>query len=157
MNTKRVSASAFSRFADSDLVRWRALSGQSVSPRDGRWGDGRAVEVRWQGRSDRPEDEGTIYVRVEYSGGLRVRVNARAFGRLHDAVELDLELAEFVERWFGGTDPTPGEEGELGTALAHWDSTLRSVQDAARERRAVELRRRAEGRRTTSSQKDIEA
>ncbi len=146
MNTKRVSAQTFARFAQGDLNRWRALAGWGVLARDPRWGGGRVVDIRWEGRSDRPDDEGRIYVRVQYEGDLRVRVNSRAFGRTHDAVELDAELADFVARW----SPDAGEPPEeLETAA--WDLRLREQQDGERARRLEEVRRR-----TPSQSEDAE-
>ena len=140
MSTKEVSADAFTRFAAGDLVRWRALTGRRLTARDARWGEGRVADVRWEGRADRPDDDGVVYVRAEYAVGLRVRVNAMAFGRLHKLVDLDAELAEFVERRFAdAAAPDASAEIELGI----WDARLREAQDTARQQRIAESRRRA--------------
>jgi hypothetical protein len=140
MSTKEVSADAFSRFAAGDLVRWRALAGRRLTARDARWGRGRVADVRWEGRSDRPDDDGIVYVRAEYADGLRVRVNARAFGRLHELVEIDAELAEFVERRFSDA---ASMDASAEAELEIWDARLREEQDSARQKRIAESRRRA--------------
>lgn len=140
-----VPAACFAAFADLDLVRWRALRGRTVTPASPAWGEGRVGEVRWEGRSDLPDDRGAVYLRVEYADGLRVRVNARAFARLHASAAVDPELAAFIVRWFG--DPSLGDdEGTRDAALAHCDAQLRAEQDAAREEHVAELRRRASDR-----------
>ncbi len=140
--TRNVPGDAFSRFAAGDLSRWRALRGCSVSPGDGRWGEGRVSEVRWEGRSDLPDDRGAIYLRVEYADGLRARVNARAFARLHRSVCVESGLADFVERWFGDPDAVECDGAAQSEALAECDRRLREEQDEARRRHVEQLRRR---------------
>jgi hypothetical protein len=140
--TRNVPAASFSRFAADDLSRWRALRNCSVSPGDGRWGEGRVAEVRWEGRSDLPEDRGAIYLRVEYADGLRARVNARAFSRLHRSVRIESGLADFVERWFGDPDAADREDDARVAAVTECDRKLREEQDEARRRHVQEMRRR---------------
>jgi hypothetical protein len=145
MEAKTVPADLFCRFAADDLTRWRALAACTVSPRDGRWGAGRVSDIRWEGRSDRPEDPGSIYLRVDYADGLRARVNARAFGRLHSDVTLEASLADFVLRWFG--DSEGADDGARAVALGACDADLRERQDEERKRRAETLRKRSRERR----------
>jgi hypothetical protein len=147
MEMKGVPAAAFCRFAAADLARWRALADCAVSPRDCRWGVGRVSDIRWEGRSDRPEDAGSIYIRVEYADGFRARVNARAFGRLHSDVTLETSLADFVLRWFGDPEGAGGEDGARAAALAVCDAALRDRQDETRRQRAENLRQRSRERR----------
>ena len=123
---KTVPADLFCRFAAADLTRWRALAGCTVSPRDCRWGVGHVSDIRWEGRSDRPEDPGVIYLRVEYADGFRARVNARAFGRLHSDVTLETSLADFVLRWFGDSKGAD-DDGARAAALGACDAGLRDV------------------------------
>lgn len=149
METKDVSGDLFSRFAASDLVRWRALRGRTLSPVDERWGVGLVTDIRWEGRSDLPDDRGTIYVHVEYAGDLKVRVNSRAFARLHRSVRIEPGLADFVLRWFGEADPVEDEGEARAAAVAQCDSALRAEQDAERQLRVEELRRRVRERRAT--------
>jgi hypothetical protein len=151
MEKKTVPAAAFCRFAAADLTRWRALSDCAVSPRDCRWGAGRVSDIRWEGRSDRPEDSGVIYLRVEYADGFRARVNARAFGRLHSDVTLEPSLADFVLRWFGDPDRAGVEDGARTAALAACDAILRDRQDEERKSRAETLRKRSRERRGEGS------
>ena len=146
METKAVPADLFGRFAATDLTRWRALAGCDVSPCDRRWGVGRVRDVRWEGRSDRPEDPGSIYIRIEYADGLRVRVHARAFGRIHNDVAIDASLADFVRRWYGN-EQTDGEDGARAAALAACDGILRDRQDEERRERFGALRQRVRERR----------
>jgi hypothetical protein len=146
VETRVVPAAAFSRFAADDLLRWRALRDCSASPSNLRWGSGRVAEVRWEGRTDLPDDRGTIYLRVEYADGLRARVNARAFARLHRSVSIKSELADLVERWFGNTDAIEPEDAARALALAECDARLREEQDGARRRHAEEMRRRVRQR-----------
>ncbi|MCX6100552.1 MAG: hypothetical protein NTV92_03870, partial [Candidatus Bipolaricaulota bacterium] len=73
-------------------------------PDDERWGEGLVRDIRWEGRSDLPDDRGVIYLSVEYADGLRARVNARAFARHHHIVRIEPGLAGFVGRWFGDAD-----------------------------------------------------
>lgn len=143
---KTVPADLFCRFAADDLTRWRALAGCTVSPRDGRWGVGRVSDIRWEGRSDRPEDPGWIYLRVDYADGLRARVHARAFGRLHRDVTLETSLADFILRWFGDSKGAD-DDGARAAALAACDADLRNRQDEERKRRAEILRKRSRERR----------
>jgi len=140
-----VPSAVFSEFAAASLTRWRALAGCAVSPRDSRWGAGRVRDIRWEGRSDRPDDRGSIYVRVEYAGGLRVRVHARSFGRIHGDVVVDAPLADFVLRWYAGGDP-PGDESERTFALAAFDRVLQDRQDEERGRCVEALRQRSSAR-----------
>jgi hypothetical protein len=147
MERKTVPADLFCRFAAADLTRWRALADGTVFPRDPRWGAGRVSDIRWEGRSDRPEDSGVIYVRVEYADGFRARVNARAFGRLHSDVTLEMSLADFVLRWFGDSDRAGGEDGARAAAVGACDAMLRDRQDEERGRRAESLRKRSRERR----------
>jgi hypothetical protein len=149
MEVKRVPAGLFCRFAAADLTRWRALAGCTVSPRDCRWGAGRVSDVRWEGRSDRPEDPGVIYLRVEYADGFRARVNARAFGRVHRDVTLETSLADFVLRWFG--DSKGVDDGARAAALGACDAALRDRQDEERKSRAETLRKRSRERRGEGS------
>jgi hypothetical protein len=151
MEVKTVPADLFCRFAAADLTRWRALAGCTVSPRDCRWGAGRVSDVRWEGRSDRPEDPGVIYLRVEYADGFRARVNARAFGRLHSDVTLETSLADFVLRWFGDSKRADGEDCTRAAALGACDAILRNRQDEERKRRAETLRKRSRERRGEGS------
>jgi hypothetical protein len=151
METRVVRADLFCRFAAGDLTRWRALAGCTVLPRDLRWGTGRVSDIRWEGRSDRPEDAGLIYLRVEYGDGLRARVSARAFGRLHSEVTLEASLADFVLRWFGDTDPASSEDGARGAAFEACDAALRARRDEERKRRAETLRKRSRERRGEGS------
>jgi hypothetical protein len=151
MEVKTVPADLFCRFAAANLTRWRALADCAVSPRDCRWGAGRVSDVRWEGRSDRPEDPGAIYLRVEYADGLRARVNARAFGRLHSDVTLEGSLADFVLRWFGDSDRAGGDDGARAAALGACDADLRDRQDRERKQRAESLRRRSRERRGEGS------
>ena len=146
---KTVPADLFCRFAAADLTRWRALAGCTVSPRDCRWGAGRVSDIRWEGRSDRPEDPGSIYLRVDYADGLRARVHARAFGRVHRDVTLETSLADFVLRWFG--DSKGADDGARAAALGACDAALRGRQDEERKRRAEILRRRSRERRGEGS------
>jgi hypothetical protein len=146
VETRDVSAAAFSRFAADDLSHWRALRGCSASPGDGRWGEGRVTEVRWEGRSDLPDDRSAIYLRVEYADGLRARVNARAFARIHRCVRIENRLADFVERWFGNDDVAEREDAERSAAIEECDRRLREEQDGARRRHVEQLRRRARQR-----------
>jgi len=150
MERKAVPADLFCRFAASDLTRWRALADCTVSPRDCRWGAGRISDIRWEGRSDRPEDPGAIYLRVEYADGLRARVNARAFGRLHSDVSLETSLADFVLRWFEDSERA-GDDGARAAALGACDADLRDRQDDARKLRAEILRKRSRERRGEGS------
>ena len=143
-------ADLFCRFAAANLTRWRALADGTVSPRDCRWGAGHVSDVRWEGRSDRPEDPGVIYLRVEYADGLRARVNARAFGRLHSDVTLDASLADFVLRWFGDSERA-GDDGARAAALGACDAALRDRQDEERKLRAEILRKRSRERRGEDS------
>ena len=145
MEAKDVPADLFSRFAAGDLPRWRALRGCAVVPDDERWGEGLVRDVRWEGRSDLPDDRGTIYLSVEYADGLRARVNARAFARHHHIVRIEAGLADFVERWFGDADAVD-DDARLA-ALAERDGALRAEQDAERLRRVEELRRLVRERR----------
>jgi hypothetical protein len=147
MERRAVPADLFCRFAAANLTRWRALADCTVSPRDCRWGAGRVSDVRWEGRSDRPEDPGAIYLRVEYADGLRARVNARAFGRLHSDVTLETSLADFVLRWFGDSDRAGGDDGARAAALGACDAALHDQQNGARKQRAESLRRRSRERR----------
>ncbi len=142
MTARRVSARTFAAFAASDLVRWRALRGCAVSPQDARWGAGRVGDVRWEGRSDLPGDRGAVTVRVEYGDGLRARVNALAFARLHSSVEIESGLADFIERWFGDAAASEARDEARAAALMECDDALRAEQDAARERHVEEMRRR---------------
>jgi hypothetical protein len=146
MERRAVPADLFCRFAAADLTRWRSLADCTVSPRDCRWGAGRVSDIRWEGRSDRPDDAGVIYLRVEYADGLRARVNARAFGRLHSDVILEGSLADFVLRWFGDSDRA-GDDGARAAALGACDAILRDRQDAERKQRAEILRKRSRERR----------
>ena len=150
MEKKTVPAAAFCRFAAADLTRWRTLSDCAVSPRDCRWGAGRVSDIRWEGRSDRPEDSGVIYLRVEYADGFRARVNARAFGRLHSDVTLEPSLADFVLRWFEDSERA-GDDGARAAALGACDAALRDRQDDARKLRAEILRKRSRERRGEGS------
>jgi hypothetical protein len=145
LDTKEVPADLFSRFADGDLPRWRALRGCVVVPGDERWGEGLVRDIRWEGRSDLPHDRGTIYLSVEYADGLQARVNARAFARHHHTVRIEPGLADFVERWFGDPD-APDDDARI-LALAERDGALRAEQDAERQRRVEELRRLVRARR----------
>jgi hypothetical protein len=147
MEKTTVPAAAFCRFAATDLTRWRALADCAVSPSDCRWGAGRVSDIRWEGRSDRPEDPGVIYLRVEYADGFRARVNARAFGRLHSDVTLETSLADFVLRWFGDPDRADVEDGARAAALGACDAILRNRQDEERKSRAETLRKRSRERR----------
>ncbi len=146
MEVKTVPADLFCRFAADDLTRWRALADCTVSPRDCRWGAGRVSDIRWEGRSDRPEDPGSIYLRVDYADGLRARVHARAFGRLHRDVTLETSLADFVLRWFGNSEGAD-DAGARVAALGACDADLRDRQDEERKRRAETLRKRSRERR----------
>ncbi len=146
METKAVPAALFCRFAAANLTRWRALADCIVSPRDARWGAGRVRDIRWEGRSDRPEDPGSIYVRVEYAAGLRVRVHTRAFEHIHSEVAIEAALADFVRRW-ADSDGANGEDGARATALAVWDVVLREQQDEERKRRVESLRQQVRERR----------
>jgi hypothetical protein len=150
MEVKTVPAALFCRFAAADLTRWRALAGCTVSPRDCRWGVGHVSDIRWEGRSDRPEDPGVIYLRVEYADGFRARVNARAFGRLHSDVTLETSLADFVLRWFGDSKGAD-DDGARAAALGACDADLRDRQDEERKRRAETLRKRSRERRGEGS------
>jgi hypothetical protein len=145
METKAVPAALFCGFAAASLTRWRALAGCAVAPQDSRWGVGRIRDIRWEGRSDRPDDQGSIYIRVEYAGDLRVRVHARAFGRIHRDVTIEASLADFVQRWYG-TEWAASEENARAAALADCDRVLRERQDAEQKRRVEILRQRARGR-----------
>ena len=147
---KTVPADLFCRFAAADLTRWRALAGCTVSPRDCRWGAGRVSDIRWEGRSDRPEDPGSIYLRVDYADGLRARVHARAFGRVHRDVTLETSLADFVLRWFGDSKGADDDDARAA-ALGACDAALRGRQDEERKRRAESLRRRSRERRGEAS------
>jgi hypothetical protein len=147
MNTRQIPATTFAAFADSDLVRWRALRSCVVLPSDVRWGSGRVTDVRWEGRSDLPDDRGTVYVRVAYEDGLRARVNASAFARLHTTVEIESGLADFIERWFGGAAMAGWDDEARAVALAERDEALRAEQDAERATRVGVLRRRVRERR----------
>ena len=149
MEVKTVPADLFCRFAAADLTRWRALAGCTVSPRDCRWGAGRVSDIRWEGRSDRPEDPGSIYLRVDYADGLRARVHARAFGRVHRDVTLETSLADFVLRWFG--DSKGADDGARAAALGACDAILRDRQDEERKSRAETLRKRSRERRGEGS------
>ncbi len=146
VETRDVPAAAFSRFAADDLPRWRSLRNCSALPSDPRWGDGRVIEVRWEGRSDLPDDRGAIYLRVEYADGLRARVNSRAFARLHRSVSIESGLADFVERWFGSPDARECGDAARSLALAECDRRLCEEQDEARRRHVEELRRRVRQR-----------
>ncbi len=146
MSTSSVPAACFAAFADLDLVRWRALRGRTVTPVSPAWGEGRVREVRWEGRSDLPDDRGAVYLRVEYADGLCVRVNARAFARLHATAAIDPELAALIVRWFGTPAAGGADDGVRDAALAACDAQLRAEQDEARERHVAELRRRASDR-----------
>lgn len=146
MTVRRVSARTFAAFAACDLVRWRALRGCVVFPEDARWGAGRVRDARWEGRSDLPDDRGTVTVRVEYGDGLRARVSALAFARLHSSVEIESGLADFVERWFGAAVPSEADGAAREAALVECDGALRAEQDAARERRVEEMRRRVKSK-----------
>lgn len=150
METKAVPASLFGDFAATSVTRWRALTDCPVSPRDSRWGPGRVRDIRWEARSDRPNDPGSIYVRIEYSDGLRVRVHAREFGRVHRDVTVDAPLADFVRRWFS-VEHTAVEDDARAAALAAYDGILRDRQDRERARRVEVLRERAEQRARSSS------
>lgn len=141
MTTRWVPAPTFADFAELDLVRWRALVGRAVTARDARWGSGRVVDVRWEGRSDRPDDAGRIYVRVEYTEDLRVRVDARAFARLHLDVEVREDVAEFLTRW--ARDDRDAARAALHVEMAALDESLRREQDAERGRRVRELKERS--------------
>lgn len=147
MKTRRLPACSFASFAADDLVRWRALRDCVVSPEDTRWGEGRVTDVRWEGRSDRPDDRGVVYLRIVYGDDLRARVNARAFARLHRSVDIESQLADFIERWFaaaGSSDPDEETRDPARVAaLAAQDEALRTKQDSARQVRVEQMRRRA--------------
>lgn len=141
MEASELPSDLFARFAAGDLVRWRALAGRTVTPTNERWGEGRVTDVRWEGRSEFPDGPGIVYVRVQYSDGLRVRVNSQAFARLHRHVSVDSLLADFVERWFGDRGEAPPDGAASDAALAECDRALRAEQDREREQRVEELRR----------------
>lgn len=145
METKTIPALSFCAFAAMSLARWRALEGQSVSARDARWGLGHVVDVRWEGRSDRPDDEGRIYVRVEYASGLQARVDARALARLHRDVTIEAALADFVEKAYAA-QRAPRQGAAVTQALAQWDRVLQARWDDERRLRADALRQRARER-----------
>jgi hypothetical protein len=91
-----------------------------------------------------------IYLRVEYADGLRARVNARAFARLHGDVTLETSLADFALRWFGDSKGAD-DDGARAAALGACDAALRGRQDEERKRRAESLRRRSRERRGEAS------
>ena len=100
------------------------------------------IDARWEGRSDRPEDPGAVYLRVEYAGKLRARVNARAFRRLHVTVDIESDMAEFVQRWFDSAGVAESDEESRAQAVRLWDNRLRADQDAERACRIDAVRRR---------------
>ena len=147
MEERELPSDLFARFAAGDLVRWRALAGRTVTPTNERWGEGRVTDVRWEGRSEFPDGPGIVYVRVQYSDGLRVRVNSQAFARLHRHVSVDSSLADLVERWFGDGAEASADGVSRAAAVAECDRVLRAAQDEERKRRASELRSRVRERR----------
>jgi hypothetical protein len=146
-----VSAEAFSRFAGSDLVRWRTLIGCAVTPRDSRWGAGRVTDVLWEGRSDDPTPRGIVRIKVTYGDGLRASVRAAAFADVHVAADVDPETAAFIARW---VEDVEGNETERRRAAAAFDAALRARQDEARRARVADLRERVRERREMPVRRD---
>jgi hypothetical protein len=131
----------FVAYAGSDIGRWRELCGAAVEPSDSKWGGGRVRDVRWEARRGEVRPLGTIYVNVEYDGGLAVQVNAGAFADLHVSVSIPKRLAALVREGF---DPESSlAEAEREERLERHDRERIARRDAERTQRAKAVRDRA--------------
>lgn len=132
-----IDAGLFSRYAEADLDRWRALIGHEVVHVDPRWGSGWVDDVRWGTCCSHVPPYTQIRVRYAQHGIVVFR--AASFAAHHRSVAVSEEVLRIIRTCY--------EEGrsdaEREAILERHTRELREARDRQSLGRAEELRRRA--------------
>jgi hypothetical protein len=140
-----IDAKLFSRYAGTDLDRWRTLIGQEVVHVDPRWGGGRVEDVRWGTCCDHVPP--TIQVRVRSARHGLVVFRAASFAAHHRSVTVSQEVRRVIRACFeeGASD------ARRRALLERHTRELREASDRERLRRAEALKRRVVDRRRSGT------
>jgi len=143
--SRAVEAALFSRYAETDLDRWRQLIGHEVVHVDPRWGRGRVEDVRWG--TPCAHVSPYIQLRVRYARHGGVVFSAASFPAHHRSVA----VSEEVQRVLRACWNEERSDAERQAILERHTGELREARDRDRLRRAEELRRRVVERRRSGT------
>jgi len=143
METPKIDAARFVRYAGTHLDRWRQLIGREVEHVDGRWGAGSIEDVRWGSPNEHVRPY--LQIRVRYVNHGLATYRASTFHTHHRVVTVSVDLEQLLRR----CDGDHMDEATRDALLERHDRALREAENRRRLERADDLKRRVASRNTT--------
>lgn len=132
-----IPSETFTRYAETDLDRWRQITGYRVQHVDPRWGVGVVETVSWGTCCDHVP--AYVQIKIRYEAGWSVIAHSETWHRHHRIVSIPAAVETVIHTCF---DSDLSEE-ERSECLSRHARGLREQRDREALDRAAQMKRRA--------------